>query len=416
MVSVGTKSSAASTSTCATSPPTSSFSGSPWSFRSADGPLTPLTPLSPLSLDGASDTPATSASLSPAAAKVPKKKSSSFFKFLSVKEPSTQAFEAYQEQMKKRGTTQSGRANAVGLPGVSSAKLPPTVPKVNSKWDGVPQAAKERRKRDDNLDGQSLCSAATRPLYTSRSTGSNMTGLTACSTSSTSSAASAPRANGKLMFDNDTNNLSDLYGWESGSPSNASSTRSLPLESGGSSTSASTPCREGSPSFLFQPPSICKSSCALSANHPPPVDPSSNSSSPIVRPALQSPASPNGSLHALPLSPRGGHLNSITPAKGSFPADDKRVVLASSGANVLGPPVSATNRAGTTRSPVAKANPNTPVRTSPPQTNSILKRPALTSHEVWPIPPPPADDRNAEKTLQPHAPKSRLLSMFSKGA
>lgn len=417
---VRTESSTASISTCTTSPRTTSFNGSPRSVHDAD------TPLSPLSLDGSSERPPTSVLLSPRSAKLPKQKSSSFFSFLSVKEPSTQAFEAYQEQMKKRGTTQNGRANAVGLPGVSSAKLPSTVPKVNSKWNGVPQTAKEKVKKSDGLDRQSLYSATSRPLYTSRSTGSNMTGLTSSSSRSTSSTGSAPRSNGKLKFDNDNGNLSDMYGWETGPPSNGSSTRSLPLESRGSATLSSTLCRDSPIMFFSQSPTVPEPSCELSADIPPPLDLSSTLSSPVILPALPSPVTPSGSLHALSLSPRVDYPSGLTPAKDSSAAKKDIVVLTSSGVNVLGPPASATRRTGMTQSPAMEANSvvsqpsNAPVGTSSPQPNSILKRPNLTSNGIWPLSPPPVDQRDVERASNTPSTmsgtKSKFLSIFGKGA
>ncbi|KAI4144498.1 MAG: hypothetical protein L6R39_004151 [Caloplaca ligustica] len=424
---VRTNSSTASISTCASSPPTSSFGGSPRSFHFTDAPL------SPLSLDGGSDTAPTSAFLSPRAAKGPKKKSSPFFGFLSVKEPSTQAFEAYQEQMKKRGTTQSGRANAVGLPGVSSAKLPPTVPKVNSRWDGVPQTLKEKEKekakKHDSVDRQSLCSAASRPLHTSRSAGSNMTSITTGSTSSTSSKSStgsAPRVNGKLKFDHDNGNLSDMYGWETVPQSNQSSTRSLPLEPRESATSASRPCHDGPISYFPQPTAVSGSTCDLPIDIPPPLDPPSNRSSPTVLPALPSPATPNGSFCALPLSPRAGYPTNSAPAKEPWGANNEGVVLTSSGVNVLGPPVTATYKSEANRPHATGGNKGagTPLGSSidrrSTHPSSILKRPDITSNEIWPVPPPPADHRDNERAVTTpvtmHGNKSRFLSIFGKGA
>ncbi|KAI4088798.1 MAG: hypothetical protein LQ344_005851 [Seirophora lacunosa] len=396
----------------------SSFSGSPRSFHFSDGPL------SPLGLDGAADSPGTSALPSPRSVKPPKKKSSSsFFNFLSVKEPSTQAFEAYQEQMKKRGTTQTGRANAVGLPGVSSAKLPPTVPKVNSKWDGVPQPAKDRASKDVNMDRQSLYAATSRPLHTSRSTGSNMTGMTSSSTSSKSSTGSATRGNGKLKLEHD--NLSNMYGWEPSSQSNRSSTLSIPLEPRGSTSSAPTLCRDTSMSFSSRPPEIAESTNELPANMPPPLDPSSNLSSPMISPATPPPLTPNGSLHALPLSPRVGYPGYTSPAPKSSNTKNEGVILTSSGINVLGPPASGTYRPEPARQHPTRANPGMGTSaddlTERPSTQpgSILKRPPLIPDEIWPVPPPPTTDVDGDMTVRSPATASgtklRFRSMFSKG-
>lgn len=74
------------------------------------------------------------------------KKSSSIFSFLKTKEPSTQAWLDYQESQCKQRAGRGGRLSAVGLPMVSSAKLPYEVPKVNSKWDGIPEGVAQREK------------------------------------------------------------------------------------------------------------------------------------------------------------------------------------------------------------------------------------------------------------------------------
>ncbi|KAL8648600.1 MAG: hypothetical protein Q9210_004890 [Variospora velana] len=409
IVTIKSQSSAASISTCPTSPPTSSFGGSPRSFHCSDGPL------SPLSLDGASDSPRTSALPSSRSAKDTKKKSFSVFGFLSVKEPSTQALEAYQEQMKRRGTTQSGRANAVGLPGVSSAKLPPTVPKVNSKWDGVPQTAKDKTSRDVNLDRQSLYLAASRPLHTSRSTGSSMTAMTSSSTSSKSSTGSAPRGNGNLRYDHDSKNLSDLYGWETGSLYNRSSNLSLPLESRGSASSAPTLCHENSMSFFSRPQAIAGSTDELPANTPPPLDHSSNLSSPMISPATPPLVTPNGSLHTLPLSPRVGHSSGDSPTRKSLNTKNGGVILASSGTYSQEPVRPYVTRANNKTGPPSNDLSERPST----QPGSILKRPPLIADEIWPVPPSPANDEdentNVRAAATTNSTKSRFRSMFSKG-
>ena len=143
------------------------------------------------------------------------KKGGSFFNFLSVKEPSAQAFEEYQNQMRKKTQGRKGRPSAVGMPGVSSAKLPPTVPKVNTRWDGVPQALKEKEKEKDkskdpprlSVSAGSKKPASSRPGQLSRSGTSH-------SASSTSSG----------------NRLADLYGWSTPSSSSGSIAKDFALE------------------------------------------------------------------------------------------------------------------------------------------------------------------------------------------
>ncbi|MCJ1403953.1 hypothetical protein MMC11_007176 [Xylographa trunciseda] len=114
------------------------YNTSPRSLHLPSGPINGTNPASnnstpmPLSL--------------PKAASPVKKKRSSVFSFFTVKEPSTQAWLDFQENLRKQQPTRHGRVTAVGLPMVSSAKLPPTVPKVNSRWDGVPDSVIQREK------------------------------------------------------------------------------------------------------------------------------------------------------------------------------------------------------------------------------------------------------------------------------
>ncbi|KAL8758133.1 MAG: hypothetical protein Q9199_001717 [Rusavskia elegans] len=408
---VDTQSSTASNSTCATSPPTSSFTGSPRSYQFSDDVL------SPLSLDGVSDPRPSSTVLSPQTAKEAKKKPSSIFKFFSVKEPSTQAFEAYQEQMKKRGTTQTGRANAVGLPGVSSARLPPTVPKVNSRWDGVPQAAKEKVKEKDNPSRSSFASSASRPLYTSRSYGSTMTTATASSTSSTRSDL---RANGKLRLDNSSGNLADLYGWEVPPHStltgisSGSSTRSFPLDSRCSAFAAPTLQRKRS-SFFPQIPSVLPPAYESPAETPPPLDPSSNRPSPLDFPNLPTPSTPKDSVPSWSSDKSNSCQN--LPSKEPAQIGKEAVTLSSSGINVLGPPVSATRFAAGAATGVVLPS-ISHRRPSPRPPNTILKKPSDVSSEAWPLQPPPKDADNIASSPKPAAgmrsKRMHMKSLFSK--
>ncbi|KAI4186745.1 MAG: hypothetical protein L6R41_003292 [Letrouitia leprolyta] len=411
IVTVGTHSSTASISTAATSPSVSSFRGSPRSFQS------PGSSLGPFSFDGASDRPATSAYLSPRSAKDPKKKSSSFFNFLSVKEPSTQAFEVYQEQMKKRGTTQSGRANAVGLPGVSSAKLPPTVPKVNSKWDGVPQI-KEKSNEKSMSEQSAFNLSASRPLYTSQSTGSNMTTSTLSSTSST---RSAPRSNGKLKFDDSNGSLSDIYGWETRTPSSSSSTRSLQLESRGSAISAPSLRNVGSLSTdVPLPTAIPKAGHSTNVSQG--FESSTDRFPSVVPSASPPPLTRESPLQSLPVPPLCNSSSHNASMKEPSVAD-KGVILTSSGTNVLGPPVSATRKAPPTTYPFAKS-----VDVEPPSDipGTILKRPALTHTDSWPLQSTPLKEApEAHENRVTHSPaasngtkskRSRMRAMFGKGS
>lgn len=75
------------------------------------------------------------------------KKKGSMLGFLSLKEPSQIALEQYAEAQRKQATesgsstpTSSSRPDT----SYSTKKLPANVPKVNSKWDGVPETTKHR--------------------------------------------------------------------------------------------------------------------------------------------------------------------------------------------------------------------------------------------------------------------------------
>ncbi|SMQ46448.1 unnamed protein product [Zymoseptoria tritici ST99CH_3D7] len=95
-----------------------------------------------------------------------KKKSSSVLGLLALKEPSTVAFEKFAEQERKRAGRKGGKAAAVIMPGVSSQRLPEHVPKVNSKWDGLPPVIK---KKDNDRLRDTRCSTTTMSSYGSSS-------------------------------------------------------------------------------------------------------------------------------------------------------------------------------------------------------------------------------------------------------
>jgi hypothetical protein len=84
-----------------------------------------------------------SASLSPA----PKKKPSIFAGMFQVKEPTQVALSQVSAQIK----AQHGSTSANKVPNVRLEKMPDYVPKVNSKWDGVPEAVKQRDKREKEM-------------------------------------------------------------------------------------------------------------------------------------------------------------------------------------------------------------------------------------------------------------------------
>lgn len=148
-----------------------------------------------------------------------KKRGGSFFGFFSVKEPSQQAFDDYQRQLRKKGAIKNGRASMMGLPGVSSAQLPPTVPKVNSRWDGLPKAMKEKEKQKQTNSSQSI-GGRNRSIRTSGSETSTST-----TPSSTRSRGSSLNSKTRGLQHPRATNPTDLYGWETGSGSSGSITR-----------------------------------------------------------------------------------------------------------------------------------------------------------------------------------------------
>ncbi|KAI9889014.1 MAG: hypothetical protein M1814_006072 [Vezdaea aestivalis] len=80
----------------------------------------------------------------------PKAKKSAFAglrSLMATREPSSLAFAQLEEQAKKATKKDKSQGQLqITLPGVSTAKLPSTVPPVNSRWDGVPQSVKEKEK------------------------------------------------------------------------------------------------------------------------------------------------------------------------------------------------------------------------------------------------------------------------------
>ncbi|KAJ9603222.1 hypothetical protein H2200_012517 [Cladophialophora chaetospira] len=74
----------------------------------------------------------------------PKKKSSLFGGLFQVREPTQVALNQVAAQM----IAQHGSTSATKVPNVRLEKMPEFVPKVNSKWDGIPEHIKQRDKRE----------------------------------------------------------------------------------------------------------------------------------------------------------------------------------------------------------------------------------------------------------------------------
>lgn len=276
-----------------------------------------------------------------ASRKNPKRRGKSFFGFFGVKEPSQQAFEDYQRQLRKKGGTKNGRVNAVGLSGVSSAKLPPTVPKVNSKWDGVPQGVKDKGKQKQIAPPPSS-GGYSRSIGTSGSEAS----MSAVS-STTRSRASSRHSSAAGPQQCSATSLSDLYGWESESRSSGSTP--------GNAIKAHDKARQSSLASTIRKPHV------LGPN-PPPLPPSipeeylvqsldtslrSAQSERCPSPALSTQKSPLDASATASSSKNLPCNQSDRPTKAviktttrEIPATDE-VILNSNGFRILGPPASA---------------------------------------------------------------------------
>ena len=137
--------------------------------------LTPVsTPTSsPIRPDfGSSTSPRTTATASVASnapssqdpkASKKKKKSNGVLSFLTLKEPSHSALEQFAQQQRKLASEKGGAGNIV-LGSVSPQKLPASVPKVNSKWDGIPESIRSRERGTVSSRSMSITSQATSKL------------------------------------------------------------------------------------------------------------------------------------------------------------------------------------------------------------------------------------------------------------
>ena len=365
-------------STAPTSPRHPDHWPSPTSARLPPGPLAFNGPKSP--------------SLLPPKTPPLKKKGGSFLRMFTVKEPSTQAFEDYQKQMMKKGASKNGRVVPVGMPGVSSAKLPPTVPKVNSKWDGVPQAIKEREKEKDAAVRKSMSGC-------SRSIASSASDRTQSRPSSRglSRGALDHRVNGKLSYNQSSGNLSDIYGWENRSSSSGSVARDFAFPT--PSLSAEAEFTSFFPRYNAQPPNTPSS--VSKQTLPELVVSPEHYASPALTPNDSSPATPpsHPSPKILLASPHSNRdlKDGIKTTTLEISPDTEEVIIKSSGVNILGPPASARRKAKTQPFPTGEAEqmkfqgetlPLRPIlkKDSKPRTTSTLPRspPSTTAPRTKP--------------------------------
>ncbi|TKA71441.1 hypothetical protein B0A55_07164 [Friedmanniomyces simplex] len=98
-----------------------------------------------------------------------KKKGAGVLGFLTLKEPSTSAWEDFAKAQKKASAEKgSRRPSTAGLSGVSSRQLPDFVPATNAKWDGLPDSAKRVSMQSRN-SSQPMSSFSGSTRQTSRS-------------------------------------------------------------------------------------------------------------------------------------------------------------------------------------------------------------------------------------------------------
>ncbi|KAJ8612485.1 hypothetical protein MRB53_037414 [Persea americana] len=97
-----------------------------------------------------------------------KRSRSSLFSLISVREPSALALKEYAEEQKKAAALKSSKQPP--LHQIAQQKLPPTVPKVNSKWDGMPKAAHDASRKSSHEVGYS----SSKPARVSSSHGSKI--------------------------------------------------------------------------------------------------------------------------------------------------------------------------------------------------------------------------------------------------
>jgi hypothetical protein len=105
-----------------------------------------------------------------------KKKTGSVFGFLSLKEPSQLAFEQYAETQRKQALERSTAApTSRPVSTYAAKKLPKNVPRVNSKWDGVPDSLKNRYAKSSHSKSSSGSNKNRHSVMTQSSQDSDLT-------------------------------------------------------------------------------------------------------------------------------------------------------------------------------------------------------------------------------------------------
>ncbi|KAI9722739.1 MAG: hypothetical protein M1812_001670 [Candelaria pacifica] len=308
--------------------------------------------------------------------KTGRKKGGSIFSFFALKEPSTQAFADFQEQARRQAAAKNGRPIAVGLPGVSSAKLPPTVPKVNSKWDGVPETAKDKHKRNPSSQKRTgITGLAGGPPRRSTST------LSSISTSGRSGTMVSQDSNGREQ--NNLNGTVPKTRSAGASSSDLSSQSHAPGSKPQSLKSPSTASLLTTTSFFLPeiPSQYAKDAPPVQRHQPSLAQRSTTLAS------SSSEARKSTNTHQTNFSMSSNDYNNAdqgTQLPLPLPPFPIEVVLRSSGAGVLGPPMTTKRKPKAHAFPAGEAEPmKTPETEFAP---SILKREPVP--DSTPIRPP----------------------------
>ena len=286
--------------------------------------------------------------------KTSRKKSGFFSGLFGVKEPSAQALLDYQKQMlKPDGSEVKSRPTAIGM-GVSSARLPPTVPKVNSKWDGVPQIIKEREKKKQLAARQSMSFLT--PSVKTEHSGSGQSNSSLGTSDSRRPASRGTLGGASVCSTGSGNRLADLYGWEITECPSSSSSRDWAAEHKRPSTSRSASSRTAPtlqrtsvfPSDVPEPPRIPDSYLGESAT-PPPGSPAApdHSHSPSLTPCDSSPATPSSPSPLKNLATPSSDnkvLDNLQTTTIDVPASVDDVIIKSAGVGILAPPAAAKRR------------------------------------------------------------------------
>lgn len=312
------------------------------------------------------------------------KKQSFLSGLFTVKEPSAQAFAEYERQLKAQESTKANRRSTAGLPRLSTASLPPTVPKVNSRWDGIPLSAKERTRKNQLAPKRSFASSS-RSVPSSWSNQSSDTNSLPTPAGRSENVSRGTLDGPSVQRGESRNRLAELYGWEG--PNRLSGSLSK------MSVDGLRPSSERSTSSKSAPPVLVTSRSDVittEASEPPPIpqafieqrslnnqnSPSTPglSSSPALTPYESNPATPAGrdQTDFITLSDSGktliGHERhemhgAIANTTLEVPCVNSEVVVRSAGPNILGPPLSARREQKASRS----------VQKKEPKLTSILK-------------------------------------------